>query len=322
MLAMLENFIYSVNVILPIFILVSLGVILKRLKVIPENFSDAVDKLIFKLGLPAMLFKEVAGSNISEALNVKLALFAAISVPLMFASVTALVCLAVRDNEKRGAMIQGICRSNFAILGLPLIDNMFGNAGVQEAALIMPITIILYNTLSVVVLTVFAPKENQLPLNQTLKKILKNIVTNPLIIGVVCGLPFMFLHIELPLIADKTVNYLSNLVTPIALISLGSTVKLKSFEGRVRCAVLSACGRTIIVPAVMVTIAVLLGFRGSPLGTILILFGAPTAVSSYIMAKNMGSDHELAGQILLLTTMMCLFTIFVFIFILKSLALL
>ncbi|MBE6559481.1 MAG: AEC family transporter [Ruminococcaceae bacterium] len=319
---MLENFIYSVNVILPIFILVSLGVILKRLKVIPENFSDAVDKLIFKLGLPAMLFKEVAGSNISEALNVKLAIFAAVSVPLMFAVTTAVICFAVKDNGKRGAMIQGICRSNFAILGLPLIDNMFGNAGVQEAALIMPITIILYNTLSVVVLTVFAPKENQLPLKQTLKKILKNIVTNPLIIGVVLGLPFMFLHIELPLIADKTVNYLSNLVTPIALISLGSTVKLKSFEGRVRCAVLSACGRTIFVPAVMVTIAALIGFRGSPLGTILILFGAPTAVSSYIMAKNMGSDHELAGQILLLTTMMCLFTIFVFIFILKSLALL
>jgi len=135
---MLENFIYSVNVILPIFILVSLGVILKRLKVIPENFSDAVDKLIFKLGLPAMLFKEVAGSNISEALNVKLAIFAAVSVPLMFAVTTAVICFAVKDNGKRGAMIQGICRSNFAILGLPLIDNMFGNAGVQEAALIMP----------------------------------------------------------------------------------------------------------------------------------------------------------------------------------------
>ena len=147
-------------------------------------------------------------------------------------------------------------------------------------------------------------------------------MTNPLIIGVVVALPFMFWQIELPLVADKTLTYLKNLVTPIALISLGSTVKLKSFEGRVRCALLSACGRTLFVPAVMVTIAALVGFRASALGTILILFGAPTAVSSYIMAKNMNSDHELAGQILLLTTLMCLFTIFIFIFILKSLALL
>ena len=319
---MLQNFIYSVNVILPIFILVSLGVILKRLRVIPENFSDAVDKLIFKLGLPAMLFMEVAGSDVSEDLNIRLAVFAAVTVPLMFAAVTVLICLCVKDNGKRGAMIQGICRSNFAILGLPLIDNMFGSAGVREAALIMPITIVLYNTLSVVVLTVFAPKEKQMPMAQTLRKIGKNIVTNPLIIGVVVALPFMFWQIELPLVADKTLTYLKNLVTPIALISLGSTVKLKSFEGRVRCALLSACGRTLFVPAVMVTIAALVGFRSSALGTILILFGAPTAVSSYIMAKNMNSDHELAGQILLLTTLMCLFTIFIFIFILKSFALL
>ena len=319
---MLQNFIYSVNVILPIFILVSLGVILKRLKVIPDNFSDAVDKLIFKLGLPAMLFMEVAGSDVSKDLNVRLALFAAVTVPLMFASVTLLVYFCVKDNGKRGAMIQGICRSNFAILGLPLIDNMFGSAGVREAALIMPITIILYNTLSVVILTVFAPKEKQLPTAQTIKKILRNIVTNPLIIGVVLGLPFMFFQLELPLVADKTLTYLKNLVTPIALISLGSTVKLKSFEGRVRCALLSACGRTIFVPAVMVALAALFGFRSSALGTVLILFGAPTAVSSYIMAKNMNSDHELAGQILLLTTLMCLFSIFIFIFILKSLALL
>ena len=318
---MLANFLYSVNVILPIFILVSLGVILKKLHVIPENFSDAVDKLIFKLALPSMLFLEVAGAELSEALNPKLALFAAVAISLLFLTVLVIVVLLVRDNGKRGAMIQGICRSNFAILGMPLIDNMFGAAGVQEAALIMPITILLYNTFSVIVLSIFAPKEKQLPLSKTVKKILKNIVTNPLIIGVVLGLPFMFWGLELPLVADKSLRYLSNLVTPAALISLGSTVRLKSFEGRVRLAVLSACGRTVFAPAVMVTIAALLGFRGSSLGTILILFGAPTAVSSYIMAKNMGSDHELAGQILLLTTMMCLFTIFVFIFILKSLAL-
>lgn len=318
---MLENFLYSVNVILPIFILVSLGVILKKVRVIPENFSDAVDKLIFKLALPSMLFLEVSGAELSEALNVRLALFAACAITVMFLTVLGIVCLLVRDNEKRGAMIQGICRSNFAILGMPLIDNMFGAAGVQEAALIMPITILLYNTYSVIVLSIFAPKEKQLPLGQTVRKILRNIVTNPLIIGVVLGLPFLFFNLDLPLVASKSLKYLSNLVTPAALISLGSTVKLKSFQGRVRLAVLSACSKTIFVPAVMVTVAALLGFRGSALGTLLILFGAPTAVSSYIMAKNMGSDHELAGQILLLTTLMCLFTIFIFIFILKSLAL-
>lgn len=316
---MLENFIYSVNVILPIFILVSLGLILKRLHVIGDDFSGAVDKLIFKVCLPAMLFMEVSGSELSEALNPKLALFAAVGIALAFLVSTLIVIFAVKDNGKRGALVQGICRSNFAILGVPLIDNMFGEDGLTEVALVMPITILLFNTFSVVVLSVFAPKESQLTPAQTAKKIFINIVTNPLVIGVVLGIPFMVWKIDLPLVADKTLQYLANLVTPAALISLGTTVRLDSFKERVGCAIAGALGRTVILPAVMVTAAALLGFRGAPLGIILVLFGAPTAVSSYIMAKNMKSDHELAGQILLLTTMLCLFTIFIGIFILKSL---
>jgi len=316
---LLANFIYSVNVILPVFILVSLGILLKKWKIIGDDFSNSVDKLIFRLGLPAMLFLEVSAAEISEAVNLRMLLFVGITVPLMFLTATVIVCLTVKEDPKRGAMIQGICRSNFAILGLPLIGNMFGESGVREAALIMPLTIILYNTLSVTVLSVFAPKEVKLPPAKTAVKILKNIVTNPLIIGVVLGLPFMFFDWELPLVADKTLRYLSNMVTPVALISLGSTVKLKSFGGYFRLAAVSALSRTVLVPAAAVTAAALLGFRGATLGTLLILFGTPTAVSSYIMAKNMKSDHELAGLILLLTTMICLFTVFVGIFILKTL---
>ena len=318
---MLGNFIYSVNVILPIFILVSLGIILKKTGVIGDNFSAAVDKLVFKLALPSMLFLEVAGSELSEALNPHLALFCAISVTAGFILVTLIITLTVKDNGKRGAMIQGICRSNFAILGVPLIENMFGEGGLTQVALVMPVTILLFNTYSVIILSVFAPKEKQLTGKQTVKKILLNIVTNPLIIGVVLGLPFMLLDLSVPMVADKTLRYLSNLVTPAALISLGTTVKLKSFAGRAKYAVIAACTKTVAMPAVMVTVAALLGFRDAPLGIILVLFGTPTAVSSYIMAKNMNSDHDLAGQILLLTTMLCLFTIFVGIFILKSLSL-
>jgi len=318
---MLANFIYSVNVILPIFILVSLGVILKKTRVIGDNFSDAVDKLVFKLALPSMLFLEVSGSELSEALNPKLAVFCAVSVTASFILVACVVSAIVKDNGKRGAMIQGICRSNFAILGVPLIDNMFGEAGLTQVALVMPITILLFNTFSVIFLSIFAPKEKQLSGAQTVRKILFNIVTNPLIIGVVLGLLFMLLDWKVPMVAEKTLKHLSNLVTPAALISLGTTVKLRSFAGQAKYAVTAACAKTILMPLIMVTAAALLGFRDYPLGIILVLFGTPTAVSSYIMAKNMNSDHELAGQILLLTTMLCLFTIFVGIFILKSLAL-
>ncbi len=153
------------------------------------------------------------------------------------------------------------------------------------------------------------------------KGILKNIVTNPLIIGVILAVPFMVWQIEMPIILNKSLVYLKNLATPLALICLGANFKAESMKGRASLAVCSSCLKTIVLPGVMVTLAALLGMRGESRGVILILFGAPTAVSSYIMAKNMGNDHELAAQILLLTTIICAFTIFAGIFILRSLSL-
>ena len=142
-----------------------------------------------------------------------------------------------------------------------------------------------------------------------------------LIIGVVLGLPFMFFGWELPVIANKSLTYLNNLCTPLALMSLGANFKPANMKGRMGYAVAASLGKTVLLPGLMVTLAALLGFRDASLGVVLILFGAPTAVSSYIMAKKMKNDGELAAQILLLTTLLCIVTIFIGIFILKTLAL-
>ncbi len=318
--ALLDNFIYSAEVIIPIFILVALGILLRKLGVVEEAFSKSADKLVFKVGLPSMLFLEVAGSELTASLDPKLVIFSFLSITGAFLGVSVVISVFVKDNGRRGAMIQGICRSNFAILGVPLLQNMFGDEGVAAVALVLPVTIFLFNTYSVIVLSVYAPAEKKLTIGQAVKKIVLNIVTNPLIISVVLGLLFTLLHIPLYPVYDKTLNYLKAFVTPIALISLGSTFRPQDFKGRIGQAITAGLTKTILLPAIMVTLAVLWGFRGVSLGIILILFGAPTAVSSYVMAKNMGSDGELAGQILLFTTLICLFTIFLGIFILRTLA--
>ena len=137
----------------------------------------------------------------------------------------------------------------------------------------------------------------------------------------VLGLPFMIWQIPLPTAASKTLHYLPGLTTPLALMSLGANFRSESLKGRAGYAVLGAMNRTLIIPAAAVTAAALCGLRGPALGVVLICFGAPTAVSSYIMAKKMDNDHELAAQILLLSTMFCVVTIFLGIFILRSLAL-
>ncbi len=316
-----SNFLYSVNVISPILLLLLVGMWLKKTGFLTDSFTDVADKLVFKVGLSSMLFLDVATASLSELPDVSLILFAVVSVTASFIAVSFITMAVTKDNGKRGAMTQGICRSNFVILGVPLLSGMFGEEGAASVALLIPIVILMFNSYSVIVLSVFAPREKKLTVGQTLLRIGKSIITNPLIIGVVLGIPFMLTGWELPLGVTKTVGYLGDLATPLALISLGATFSLKSFRGRIWYAVGSAAGKTVLMPLVMCTAAALLGMRGAPLGTVLVMFGAPTAVSSYIMAKNMGSDHELAGQILFLTTAMCVFTIFLGIFALKTLGL-
>ena len=318
---MASNFLYSFNAVAPIFLIVLVGVVLKKIGFVNDSFLDISEKLVFKIALPIMLFLEVARGSLSELADGKLIVFCIVTVTASFIIVSLLAVACIRDRDKRGAFVQGMCRSNFAILGVPLADNMFGEAGTTLIAIVMPFVILMFNAYSVILLSLFSSDSTQKLNGKKLLHILKNIVTNPLIIGVVLGIPFMLYGWQLPVVLNKSLNYLSGLTTPLALISLGANFRPESLRGRVGYAVLSSLGKTVVLPAIMVTIAALLGFRDASLGVILILFGAPTAVSSYIMAKKMGNDGELAAQILLLTTFLCMLTIFGGIFIIKSIGL-
>ncbi len=318
---MAENLLYSVNAVIPIFILAILGALLRKLGKISDAFIDTADWIVFRLALPVMLFMEVASCSLSENLDLELILFLVISVTAGFLLVAVLSLIFIRDNTKHGAFIQGACRSNFAILGVPLAVNMFGDVGGQAIALSMPFVIIMFNTYSVVILSVFSNKSEHKLNKKSVMGILKNIATNPLIIAVVVGVLFILFDWQIPTAVDKTLSYVSNLTTPLALISLGAGFRAEGLHGRIVYAVVAAICKTVALPAVMLTIAGLIGLRGPSLGVILICFGAPSAVSSYIMSKKMNNDHELSLQILLLSTLMCAFTIFIGIFILKSLSL-
>ncbi|MBQ7930204.1 MAG: AEC family transporter [Clostridia bacterium] len=318
---MLSNLTYSVNAILPIFLLAVLGALFRKTGKIDDRFVDTADWLMFKIALPVMLFQEVAGSSLSDSLDLKLILFLIVSVTLSFLLTSVVVSVTVRDRSKRGALIQGCCRSNFAILGVPIAVNMFGDIGGQTIAIAMPFVILMFNTYSVIILTVYSGDSDKRLDRGTVIGILKNIATNPLIIGILLGVVFLLAKIPIPAAADKTLTYLANLTTPLALISLGANFRMESLKGRVGYALIGALTKTVILPAAAVTAAALIGLRGPSLGVVLICFGAPTAVSSYIMAKKMGNDHELAAQILLLSTLFCVLTIFVGIFILRTLAL-
>ncbi|MCR5262903.1 MAG: AEC family transporter [Clostridiales bacterium] len=314
---MFDSFIFAVNTVFPIFIIVILGGLLKKIGLIHEGFLADSEKLVFKAALPSMLFLNITGAKGSSVFDGKYILFCVCGTVLSFLLLCVTVPVFLKDDAKRGAFIQGAYRSNFAILGTVLAESMFGQAGVVQISMVMPFTISLYNFFAVLILSVFAPSDKKLTRSQLLKKILKNIVTNPLIISVVLAVIWLAVGIPVPTIMSKSLNYLSGATTVLSLIALGGNFKFSSLKGRAHLAVISAVLKTVVLPAIAVGAAIAVGYRGVELGIIYILFSGPTAVSSYIMAKNMDSDYELAGQILLLSTMICVFTIFLGVFTLR-----
>lgn len=314
---MLDSILYSINNIMPIFIIVVLGAILGKTNFVNDGFLSVCDKLVFKISLPCMLFVEIVCAE-SVEFNPRLIGYSIIAVILTIILSCILVPFFIKDNGKRGAFIQGIYRSNAAIIGLTLAQNMFPENGTATMSTVMPVVVVLFNGFAVVILSIYAPADVKLTPKQLFVRISKSVATNPLIISIVLALLWKLSGISLPVLANKSLNYLANMSMPLALISLGASFKAESLRGRFGLALISSAMKTILVPAAVVLCAIPLGFRGVELGTIFILFGGPASVSSYIMAKQMKSDHELAGQILLVSTLMSVATLFAGTLILKQ----
>ena len=324
---MLESFIYSFNSVAPIFLLVLVGMFLKKIKFLNQDFCSIADKLVFKVALPMEMFLSVSGTDLDTIFtkeNAGLIGFFIIGIVLAFAILCLVSPPVLKSNYKCGAFIQGSFRGNFAIFALPLTTNMFGDAGKIAATMMMPIVTIMFNILAVTGFGIFAPKEGKKKKSEMLKEILISIVKNPLIIGIMIGFAFSILRTELkvtvPSFALKSLDDISSLAIPLALLSIGVNFNPQNLKGRIGTAMLSMSIKNIILPVIAVSIGVLMGYRGIELSLLLVSFGSPTSVSSYIMAKNMHSDYELAGQILLLTTVFSLLTMFLFIFVLKQFA--
>jgi Predicted permeases len=319
---LLDNILFSANAVIPIFVLFTVGYLLKQKNFFTEPFLAVADKLVFKIALPCLLFSQVAFAKKSERQPEDLSvIWFCIVFILITCLIPALVFpLFMKNCAVRGAFIQGVYRSNFAILGIPLANSLFGSAGTRIAAIMLAIVIPLYNVLAVWLLTVNDPcklEKNSSAFHNMLE-VLKGIVKNPLIISIVLALPFYLFSLTLPNMIKQSITYFADISTPLALLTIGANFNFSSLKGRVGLALCATFLKTAAVPAVYVTIAALLGFRGVHLGIIYIVFGSPTAVSSYIMAKNMNSDYQLAGQIVLLTTLFSILTVFCGSFLLRT----
>jgi len=309
----LQNLIFSLTLVAPVFLIVALGYFLKRIGVINENFVSVSSKIVFTISLPALIFIEVSSIHLEEILNVNLILFVYAGTLVTFAAVWITAGFFTRAGKDKASFIQGSFRGNFAIVGLAIIVNYYGIQNLGKASLVLAFTIPLYNVLSVIALTVPLKEKGQ-HYSKTLLEILKN----PLIIAVFAAIPFSYFGITIPGFLKTSIGYLSALALPLALVGIGGFLSFSDITKESSLTVISTILKLLVFPAIMTFAAYLLDFRGIDLGIIFILFACPTAIASFIMAEAMGANSRLAGNILLLTTLVSVITITLGLFILKE----
>lgn len=311
----MENLLLSVNVISPIFFMLALGYGIKQFKVIDEHTLDGMNKVAFKIFFPVLMFNSIYKTKLEHAFNPKLLSSAVITVVILFFVLCAIVPLIEKDSKKRGVMIQGMFRSNFVIFGLPISIALCGAENVGATSLLIAIIVPLYNALSIIALEIHR--------NQKVKvtKILKGIISNPLVLGGAAGVIALLLRLQFPTAIESSISDIAKITTPLSLILLGASFKFSEIKGNRKQAIISVLGKLVIIPLVIIPIFIFMGFRNVELVSLVVMMGAPTAVSSFTMAGQMDGDQPLAGQIVVFTSIGSIITMFLWIFTLKTMGL-
>ena len=310
----LENLIFSLDATLPVFLVMVAGGVLGKLGFLPKEFCKAADKLTFKITLPVMLFLDMAEVDMVHDFEPKFVLFCAGATLVSILVIWALARVLVRDKNIVGEFVQASYRSSAAVLGVAFIQNIYGEAGM--APLMILGSVPLFNIFAVLILMLEAPGERRTAPRPG--QLLRGVITNPILLGILAGTLFSLLPVELPAMAAKTLDSLASLTTPLALLSIGA-----SFEGakaikKAGPTVVAALIKTVGLAALFAPGALALGFREKDLIALLIMLGSPTTPSSYVMAKNMGHEGVLTASAIAATTLLSALTLTGWIFILHG----
>jgi len=321
---MMDNFLvqlqFSASITGPICLMLLLGVILKRIGLLNDNFIEVASKLVFQVTLPALLFLSIVRSEHDFSSSMPLIIFGVTCNILFFIAVSIFTKKIFKQSRDNGVVIQGSFRANTAIVGLAYVANVYGDAGIALAAIYVAPMTMLYNILAVITLT-----EKQDAGNGSSVKVvgimIKTITKNPLVISIITGLVFYFISIPVPDMVIDAGQYFANMTLPLALLCSGGSLDLKSLRGDKHITWFATMNKLLFAPLLITAGAIAFGFRGAEIGIIFFMSAAPTAAASYIMARAMGGNATLAANIIALTTVASLLTCTLGIFILNSFSL-
>ena len=314
---MLESFQVAFNAVMPLLLLLGVGWAAVRSGVTDRAFMNRLNTLNFKLFFPFLMFKNVYGAEPENLPTTALMITGAVSLLVLVALLMIVVPRIVKENPRRGTIIQAIFRSNFIIYGIPLTTFVFGDGKASVCGIMVMIMVSMFNILSVVVLEYYRDGGKVRP-----GPLLLGIVKNPLLQGCVAGMLCYLLGIKMPVFLKEPVFALGSMASTLALVVLGANLQFAELKKNGRTITTVLLVRLLLLPLVMVPLAWLIGLRGVELFLILMIYGTPVATASYPMAQNMGGDGQLAGQLVFVSTVASLGTIFLFIFTMSQLGLL
>ena len=321
----MADLLFALNAVAPIILLVALGYILKKLGIIPTELAKPINKIVFRVLLPVMLFNNIYGIEDIKAIDFGYLIFVAVSVAVLFAIGVPLSCLFTKERGRRAVLIQAVFRSNYALIGIPLAISLFGDDGAAVASLLSAISIPVFNIFAVIALSLFDPSGKR----PSVKGIVLGIVKNPLIIGIATALVTLairalFVNVGISFrLSDisaftKVIGYLSDAATPIALLALGAQFEFSAIGQMKREILWGTLTRTLFVPIAAIGTAMLFpSFTGAHFAAFVGLYCTPLAVSTVPMTQEMGSDSELAGQLVIFTTLASAPGIFLFTYLLR-----
>lgn len=309
----INNILYSANTILPVFLILFLGYILRRINIIDDPFISTSSTLVYKVALPVFLFLKLSITDFTTTFYPEEILFILCGILFSFCTTWFVAKTFIKNKKDLGVFVQGSFRSNFAIVGLAIIYNIFGEKGLAEGSVILAFIVGALNILSLIVLESTLKPDSKI----NLAKVFFSLLKVPLIIAVIVSLPFSFLKISIPETLVNTGNYLAALTLPLALLGIGGSLNFSQMKKASKLAISAAVIKIFVIPVILTYVAYHLGFKGDTLGIIFIFFACPTAIVSFIMAKALGGNEKLAGNIIVISTVGSVFTISLGIFLLK-----
>ena len=321
----MENLMFSLNATVPVFLTMVLGFVLHKGRIIDDSFASKLNQFVFKIALPVLMFDQLATTDFVSVWDTKFVLFC-FSVTLLSIGLAYLLSLLIKNKSARGEFVQAAYRSSAAILGIAYTQNIYGDAGMTPLMIIASVP--LYNAMAVVVLALTAPADHVNGSAGDLARrdarhalawrTVKEIITNPILVGLVAGLLWSLLKIPVPSILGKTLDNVGGLATPLGLIAMGASIDLKKVSGKLRPSVCAAVMKLVGLCSLFLPLAVAMGFREAKLIAIMVMLGSPTTVSSFVMARNMGHEGTLTSNTVVIATVVGAFTLTFWLWLLRS----